>query len=433
MKRFAKRLSLALFGLLFGLFLAELTLNAYRLAKWGTLRRSTMIEIREELLTREYGPPNRDTRDHTWENTLVLHPLFGYVQNPRKDNTNNFGFQTPCDFELTEDGYRLRGVDPDKTVVVGVFGGSFAFFTAEMAGDYLAKRIRALVPGKDVRIVNFSHGGYALPQSAFVFAYFRSLLDVAVFIDGLNEVWNFIGNNKAGCPPEYAKATHYKYRTSVDEMEASRFARTVRLLELRRRLARITDWSLRPWLRNSVLVHYVWRGWSDRINREIVGEHQAIERSFLESGEPFFDLDEERLMAICARQYGRYHRMVHELCRADGILDVHVIQPNPLVPDSKARYTDAERARMRLSGLETIVRNGYPRLRREVDALAKAGAAAADLSFVYKEQTGEIWSDSAHANVAGYRIVSDHLVRLIADACAKGGAIGARAKPAPAK
>jgi hypothetical protein len=406
---------LVLGSLLVGVCLMELAFSTFRLVRLGKLGRADMIADRTTVLREKHGPLNQEDPRRGWENSLVLHPLFGYVFNPELSAANNYGFNTEHDFELTEEGYQLKGVERDKSVVVGIFGGSFASQTEESAGEYLEDQLEPLFPGRKVYVVNFAHGGHALPQSAFIFTYFRSMLDVAIFVDGLNELWNYLDNNQAGCPPEYAKAAHYLYKTSVNELDANRFEQTVRILDRRNQLARLTRYSLLPGVRQSALVHYVWERLARRIETEIARRNAAIERSFYESTRPFTEIDPQRLLSICARQYGRYHAAVHQLCHASGIVDIHTLQPNPYVADSKAAYSDAEREQQKAdqTSVPFVVKNGYPYLRQELLTLTGQGVIGKDLSYIYQDQTDDIWTDNCHANERGYRIVADHLLALI--------------------
>ncbi|MGH7908924.1 MAG: hypothetical protein ACRENW_03625 [Thermodesulfobacteriota bacterium] len=212
------------------------------------------------MLQKKLGPamspdPNRG------ENSLIIHPFFGYVFNSKLPGVNNFGFRSKYNIVISDSGYSLANGQRDKLLVVGIFGGSFA----EMAGsqgEYLEKKLKTLFTERLPVVINFGVGGHALPQSAFIFIYFKELFDIVVFIDGLNEVWNALENNKAGYPPEYAKAYQFRYMLSPDELSPERFILTSQIIAMKSNLARVTKISSLPIIRQSLFVHYIWRAFA---------------------------------------------------------------------------------------------------------------------------------------------------------------------------
>src|SRR5262249_49628587 len=147
-----------------------------------------------------------------------LHPFFGFVykkgqwifsfnqQGPHY--ANRWGFQTSHEIGLCGDRYCIDN-EPDRSrfLVVGIFGGSFAHYMADFS-DYLEDSLEHDFPGKQVVVLNFAMGGHAFPQALNIYTYFRDVVDVPVFLDGLNELWNGVDNNRGGFPPEFAKGPH---------------------------------------------------------------------------------------------------------------------------------------------------------------------------------------------------------------------------------
>ena len=391
----------------------ELCFSLFHLTRHRTWSRAALVRAREQCLLNAVSDSLRGTG--RLESELRLHPLFGYVHDPDSPGANNFGFLTPHDFELTEDGYVLRGRDPQRTMVVGVFGGSFAQQLAFATHEHLAAHIGRAYPGKDLVVVNFALEGHAIPQTAFVFLYFRSLVDVAMFVDGYNELWNYVNNNKAGCPPEYAKAAHYLFKTSLEELTPERFARTARLLRLLERRNALTRCSLRGPLRSSVLAHMVWTRVTHYLERVAATESASIEQSY-EGCSPFMAASDSEMVRIAAHQWGVYHRMVHVVAANEGILDLHALQPNIYVPGSKKSLSDGERRVLdadRGSPRGRCLAEGYPLLQREMAALGNDHVPVADLTDVFSSCTEERWTDVCHTNPAGYRTVADHILTAL--------------------
>jgi len=319
---------------------AELATTVWWLFHSGGFSRAELIAERRRVAVQHN--PNASDPGRRWENTLNLHPLFGYTFHPDRPGANNFGFLCEHDFELGADGYRLAGLDVEKPLTVGVFGGSFAQQTGE-EGDHFAETLAELFPDRTPVIVNFAVAGHALPQSLSIFHYFKDMLDVAVFVDGLNEVWNAVDNNRAGYPPEFAKAVHYRYKLSLGELTPHRFEQTAAILAAKRKLLSLTNFSLRPGLRNSLLVHYfLWRPLAHHWSHEVDRRSYELKKGY-EKGNRFFDVPDERIIDHAANRWLSHHRVVHWTCQALGIMDVHALQPNPAVPDSKRLSADEQR------------------------------------------------------------------------------------------
>ncbi|MBN1424916.1 hypothetical protein JXA88_10200 [Candidatus Fermentibacteria bacterium] len=403
---------LACMSLLVFLGVVEGAVSALCLVRRGRLDRAALAFEREQALSFavEGLSPARQ-----WEGELKLHPLFGYVHIPNSRGANNYGFLTPHDFDLDEKGYALRGHDHQRTMVIGVFGGSFAQQLVLAAHDRLAAGMARAYPAKDPVVVNFALEGHAIPQTAFVFLYFRSMVDIAVFVDGYNELWNYVNNTRAGCPPEYAKAAHYLFKTSKAELTPARFAQTARLLQLHRRRHALTRMSLWAPVRNSVLVHMIWTRLARHLEQAAGTQATAIEQD-LQRATPFMAASDSEMVHIAANQWGAYHRMIHAVAVSEGILDLHVLQPNIYVPGNTKRLTAGER---RILDADTeshrgqCLAVGYPLLQREIAGLDRQGILVADLTGVFSECEEERWVDVCHANTAGYHTVADHIVSAL--------------------
>lgn len=412
MKQNLQNLALVLGSVLMTFLVLEGLLVAYlHLSDRAGADLGATIAQREATLERQSDKADQTTRDEL-DGKIVLHPLFGYTYNPADPSTNNFGFPTRYDFDLEGRDYTVRGVARDRALVVGIFGGSFAGVVGEES-DHMERRLQEIFPDRRPVVINFGIGGHALPQSAFIYLYFRDLVDIPVFVDGLNEVWNYPENNQAGVPPEYAKARHFKFKTSRQEITPRTFELTERILGLRGRIATVTRVSLLPIFRWSRIVHYGWRTLVGRWKRQINELSLEIVEGY-GSERPFFDVEDERIVEFAVHQWGRYHALVHASARADGKLSLHLLQPNPFVPDSKELTQKEERLIQSGRGFEGWVVRGYPGLSAELGRLTGAeGLVAEDLTGMFRDVEGEIWIDGAHTNPRGSRLVIDRMVTLI--------------------
>jgi hypothetical protein len=406
LKKYRAHLSLLVASSLVTFFLAEGLLTVYRVRKHGKVGREEAIKERTELRDDIIGGTgNRD------ENRLVLHPFFGYTYNQKDKGINNFGFWTNYDISLENSGYVIKNSVRSELLRIGIFGGSFAGGIGSQDA-YLEEKLKPIFPDKKPIVLNFGVGGHAFPQSALIYIYFKELFDVVVFIDGLNELWNYVDNNRVGVPPEYAKAVHYIYKISRQELTPSQFDRTSQIISLKRKIDTIASLSLLPIIKQSIFVHYVWKALQTHWSRKIAEISLGIVKGY-ERGEKFFDMDDDAILNYAARQWGSYHKLVHHLSAIEGVLSIHLLQPNPLVPDSKSLTVEEKNRIANSFPIRQYVVNGYQKLQTEISNLRQQGLIAEDLTGMFKSVDTSIWGDSAHVNEKGSRLVVDKIVELI--------------------
>lgn len=402
------------------LALVEAVLSLHSRAKLGPDHRRRRITERRSFLSGErvgFDDPRR-----VWENSLRLHPLFGYTFNPRISGVNNYGFICPHDFGLREGGYYLEDA-PTNSLVVGFFGGSFAEITALQTSGYVENRLRALYPNRDPVVVNLAIGGHALPQSAFIFLYFSSMIDIAIFADGVNEPWNYLNNNLAGYPPEFAKATHYEYKISLNALTPERLALTRRIVRARGDLGRITSLSLLPVIRASMISQYAWVLMAARLDQRIATDMQTVKKSYMTNNQTFYEFTQDDLIRLAASRWAQFHDLIHWICIKEGILDIHVLQPSPYGHEAKRAMTAEEDEIMKRDETNTrvAVTKAFPVMRDLLSNLHAQGLHTLDLSRVFSNETAQVWTDPWHVNEAGGMKVADAICDLIA---AAGGTAG---------
>jgi hypothetical protein len=391
---------------LIALFLAEGFLTVRGVVKYGRAGREERIRVRRELRDDILvGAGNRD------ENRQVLHPFFGYTYNPKDKDINNFGFYTKYDISLENSEYGIKNRVRSELLVIGIFGGSFAGGIGSER-EYLETKLRSVFPDKKPVVLNFGVGGHALPQSALIYVYFKELFDVVVFIDGLNELWNYVENNKAGVPPEYAKAVHYIYKISRQELTPIQFERTSYMISLKRKIDTVTALSLLPIIRQSLFVHHVWNALQSYWSRQVAETSVDIVKSY-EDRPKFFDVDDDAILSHAASQWSQYHRLVHHLAAIEGALSVHLLQPNPFVPGSKVLTTEEKHRVNNSFPVKPYVVNGYPKLQAEMAKLRAEGLVVEDLTGIFKSIDTSVWNDSAHVNKEGKRFITEKVVHLI--------------------
>lgn len=397
--------------------IAELTATVYFYFDNHTLNRSNEILYREKVfkdavLSIIFVESNLENR---WENSLVIHPFFGYVYNTKLADINNFGFKTKYNIDIKDSKYCIDSFDRDKALVIGIFGGSFAQQAGKLS-DYLENKLSSFIVNKKPIVVDFALGGQSLPQQAFIFMYFKDLLDIAVFIDGLNEVWNPIENNMAGCPPEFAKAHHFKYLLSLNELTPERLNAVTNITNSRRTLFYITKLSLLPVIRHSLFIHNLWDSLEKILNNHISLETAKIKASYESVNKKFYDISDEKIIDFSVNKYRDYHRFIHMICSDSGILDIHLFQPNPFVPDSKDLTKDEVRLIENSYHIKNYVLYGYPKLAESIASLKNEGIFAEDLKYFFKDTKEAVWIDACHLNEKGYKLILDRICEYIKNA-----------------
>jgi hypothetical protein len=152
-----------------------------------------------------------------------FHPFLGYIQRPSlkmeeiipqeqleralgkgsiprwyNEKANNFGFFSDQDYP-----YKKRD---DNTYIIGIFGGSVAHWLVSLSSEDLKRHLQAssVLRGKEIRILNFSQGGYKQPSQLLTLAYFLAIgqhFDFVVNVDGFNEIALSYLNLKKGIDP----------------------------------------------------------------------------------------------------------------------------------------------------------------------------------------------------------------------------------------
>jgi len=393
------------------LLLLELTLNMHYLFLNKTLSRKEAIMYRENMVNLKIPIPFQMNPKRDWENTLVIHPLFGYVYDSRLRGINNFGFNTRYDFSMCKAGYCLADDGKDK-IVVGIFGGSFA----EQAGlmhEYVERKLTEIFPSKKTMVINMAIGGYSLPQTVFTFIYFKDLFDVIIFIDGLNEIWNPIENNRAGCPPEFAKVIHFNYKRFLVEGASDEITRlTERVIKAKRQFYFVTRFSLLPVVRQSLIVHYCWERFCDALINK-VNRYSSLIVNRYESRNRFFALSDEDICDFSVKKWKDYHELIHEIASSKGILDIHILQPNPYIAGSKALTRRERKLILHSYNIENYVILGYPKLQKAVLDLRNKGVPAEDLSYIFQDVQEDIWVDACHPNQLGYSKILDRISEIV--------------------
>lgn len=347
----------------------------------------------------------------------VLHPYFGFVADPQQNKAwwqvSDFGFP------LSDRPSPIVKRSPE-TVIIGVFGGSFAHPVYLSLKALLSARAPEL--GKEFVVINFALGGYKQPQQLMALNYLLALgaeFDIIINLDGFNEV---------ALPA--AENIPYKvnpfYPRGWDRRTANALSPgTVRLLGYRE----ITKLSKRKWaniftkyhLHISPTLFMLWQFRDQRMARAIyetnlkIGKQRATAQSYTMRGPAYLYTDEEGLYRDLGDVWKRSSLQMKTLCEANGAKYYHFLQPNQYVAGSKPMMEEERRQAINeASPYRDGVTKGYPALAKAGESLLAAGVRFTDLTMVYSDHPEILYRDDCcHTNAEGSGIVAKRIYEVI--------------------
>ena len=162
----------------------------------------------------------------------------------------------------------------------------------------------------------------------------------------------------------------------------------------------------------SLFIHYIWWAFARHWGYQISLKSLEIKKSYNE-GSKFFDINDEFILDHAVKQWKKYHQLIHKISSSRDILDIHLIQPNPFVKNSKTLTSEEVYKINHSRHIKDYVVKGYPKLRAAIRTMKESEMVAEDLSYLFKNTRESIWRDAAHANRIGYEIVLDKVFELI--------------------
>ncbi len=350
--------------------------------------------------------------------TEVIHPFLGYVRDPSKNialgSTNR---ASPYGFADNADPVVKRS---DDTLVVGIFGGSFAQQMTEAAGDELSRALSSA--GRRVVLRNYALAGYKQPQQLMALSYLFLLgaeFDVVINIDGFNEiVLSVTDNQQYDVFPLFPRgwAARVAAISTLDEL------RTIgALTRLDAKREALCDYMLSWGLYRSCAVTMLWDAWDTRLLRQRIRLAGRTEHALCTSDTRYVatgpQWKHEPGLATYRRLAAMWKRgsmLMCQLCQANGARYFHFLQPNQYVEGSKPLSSRERREAIDFDhkyGASVLA--GYPFLSQEAATLALQWPGFHDLTRVFEDHTETLYKDTCcHLNDKGYRLIA----RIVADA-----------------
>ncbi|MCB0384004.1 MAG: hypothetical protein KDD43_01325 [Bdellovibrionales bacterium] len=299
---------------------------------------------------------------------------------------------------------------PDDEFWVGVLGGSLAemFVHDATARRDFELRLSSLpsAEGRKVRVINLAHGGYKQPQQFIMYSLYGDKLDLAINIEGVNEVSDFLLGGQF--PIEYPLTSyrHY-YQSSPGQF----YLKSAELLvtavhHLHFGYIHITSFHYSPLVTLGVLT----------ATRLALPLHRYFQNEFVHAYRKAYPnhpkYEDPSLQRQMIATWEKFTRLQVQIAKENGVPLWVFMQPNQYIRDSKV-FTDWEQKNVfadHRKGFAPV----YENLRRRVRELGASGLPIHDLSqiFFYTKET--IYKDDCcHINGAGNLILSAELAKII--------------------
>jgi len=408
------------------------TIALIELAAWILLQSSiTTLPSRSEIqasLDRPERPAPGPQTPGKWilpefMQQHILHPYLGFVRNPDvqrhvfnerpvEEPVNQFGFFGPSPLETVDAG----------TVTVVITGGSVATDLYLRSSEALRTGLHKspLLAEKEIRILCLALGGMKQPQQLLALEYFLSLgasFDVVINLDGFNEIaLPFAENVPAGLPISYPRSWHLYTAQISDDLGAMLL---VRMSEKRRQIERARGFFSREPFRHSSLSLILWHRLHGKFHSELLALEKSLRDFLLRSRPAHHPSSMQPIEEVLVESTGLWNRssiQMWKICRANGIVYVHVLQPNQYVWGSKP--LDARERRLAWPpgfAHRRAAEQGYPLLIAAGEELKRLGVPFHDLTRIFEAETERIYVDSCcHYNQRGNDMLAAEIAHIVA-------------------
>ena len=343
----------------------------------------------------------------------ISHPYFGYVYNRALNSkVNRDGFFDDLDFS-----------NLDKNIFyVGVFGGSFAKdfaiyqnYKMKTGRSHLLTRLKSSLPDlfggwKDMKIINLSASSYRQPQQFIIAAFYADRINMAITIDGYNEIDRKMNKE---FPVEYPDYSNIFY--SLEFKSLKRFLRLYELIE--RRITITKKIQNNDLLSRSHFIGWLWLVYSQHVSARIVKIHRAYrskkDKSFAYHSKEEYDLSLQEQADIFSNIWKKFSVLQYKIMKDYSVDHFHFIQPNQHIPNSKT-LSPIEREKFFDKSNADRIRAGYSSLIAKTNHLQRYGYQVFPLLDIYKTTKETVYKDSCcHINWKGQEILETEIFKTL--------------------
>lgn len=330
----------------------------------------------------------------------TIHPNFTYVSH--SPLANNMGFISKFNYPY---------VRQKNDFIMGIFGGSVADTMAWRAdvlkvNDIIKQHIPAL-KNKNVVVLNFASGCAKQPMQYHRFSHFAEDIDMAINVDGFNEVeFNVMGADITAPCMMAELYEHQSHETNLNLLLKVLMSQT-KILKDKMLSSDLFEKSAAFTLSAKLLIKF-------RNNTQFALKDQQVK--YMLSGKsklyPFdFKTDTRDLYALGAKNWAKYSRLELAVAKELNKPILFVLQPNILFKGSKPisaeeRLLDEtmlEGGTKRWSAKSENVTRGYKELQTQVEFMRKKNPDNfADLTGIFSKKSQTIYIDPCcHYNDEG--------------------------------
>ncbi len=410
--------------LVFGTVLAGIVVLACELISWAGLHLADKLfsmprlRFKQQQIAEGVGVSDGASES--------FHPYLGWVHNPELVRPEKYsGGDIPVNWLGFKDDSESVCHRADDTFIVGIAGGSVAWGFSWEAQNVLREKLSAhpALKGRRIQFIRMALPGYKQPQQLMAYNFLLTLgaeFDLIVNMDGYNETVLAIRDNaQSNTAISYPRGWHSRVVSVSDPRSSADAARLLYLRGKRQQMARSILASRFRW---SATCNLVWNIRDEFASGELtdlgISVSKSKRHSFTTHG-PTNRFSGPELEPEVTAMWKRCSRQMHNLCKANGTLYLHVLQPNQYVPNSKPMGT-AERlvCYSEEEGSAVFVRSMFPRLQELGRALEAEGVEFSDQTMVFATVEQPLYVDCwCHFNAEGHRLlgaaIADRLLTML--------------------
>ena len=354
----------------------------------------------------------------------AVHPFLGFVYDPAKDGP---GRQAHHRRPINEFGFLDEGpLVPTRSTdrfIVGIFGGSVAYWLSALGEESLRQGLEPLAGGRSIEFARHALGGYKQPQQLMTLAYYLALgaeYDLILNVDGFNELALSVENVSQGVFPHFPRNWHLRVGGAMNPQTVSAIGALVALEQKRAQFAEFFSAGVGRW---SVVGNLVWLTYDRKLGFDIERQRATVQSTKGKAGghdivrhgpDRSFEND-DALYDEVSRFWANSSLQMSKLARENGAEYLHVLQPNQYDPGSKPMAEAEQAVAVQPNGpyVERVV-NGYPRLRARGRELGLRGVSFVDLTMLFSETEAPIYVDNCcHYNEEGNVLLANAVVESL--------------------
>lgn len=374
---------------------------------------------------------------------LVFHPYFGYARRWEPHDTsqawlNADGFGFVNNFVGDGQSIEYPFMPRDDHYVIGIFGGSFAqeFFHHQEKFQTLETLLKEspAFEDKTLVILEFAFAGYKQPQQMAIFNYFQMLgqhLDLALVVDGFNEVAHGATNHAKGVPISVPVDEIWggmaRFVEGQNVMASSGYGAKAQwhrwAAEDARRTAEVDCGFTVCFYGFKAVSLWHKRAYADAFSRSDSATADYNERSHFVTRKGHNAKGDGQAWPVpdsvfveIARQWAGALRVMTDLGQRRGTTVVGILQPNLYFPRGRV-FPQLDPDNNPFERYIDLVERGYPALIEQIDVLRTEGVHAIDGTAALDAADGGsevvLKDDCCHLTEEGYRHMSMFAAREI--------------------